>query len=334
MNEKFNSVVNNCQVVWRLVHVFENVISLDSRLDQQWDQWKKTHKKKYLNEVEELGRRALWEKNLNHINHHNLEASLGLHTYTLAVNHLSDLTEGEKFQNSAPMKIPEDLTPTPLDVTVALPANVDWRKSGYVTSVKNQYDWCNSCWAFSAAGALEGLWAKTKGKLVDLSPQNLMDCSKKYGSYGCRPGFMHHAFQYVIDNDGIASEASYPYEGKNGICRYNSNSRAATCSSYKRLPEDELSLKQAVATIGPISVGIYADTIKHYSSGVYNEANCGNGINHAVLVVGYGTDQDTGLDYWLIKNTWGTGWGENGYIRLARNKNKMCGISSYAVYPV
>uniref|UniRef100_A0A8C6SAH8 Cystein proteinase inhibitor protein salarin n=1 Tax=Neogobius melanostomus TaxID=47308 RepID=A0A8C6SAH8_9GOBI len=316
-----------CATVWA---------EFDSRLDKQWDLWKKTHQKKYQNEVEEMGRRGLWEKNLNHINHHNLEASLGLHTYTLAVNHLSDLTEDEMSQIVAPLKLPEDfeMTPTPLKETdVALPASVDWRQSGYVTSVKNQGRNCGSCWAFSAAGALEGLWAKTTGILVDLSPQNLVDCTQSYGNFGCGGGWMDKSFKYIIQNKGIDSEASYPYEARDGPCRYNPKYRAATCSSYSFVPKDELSLQQAVATIGPISVLMDSTTISYYSSGVYFNRNCGQTLNHAVLLVGYGTDQATGLDYWLIKNCWGTGWGERGYMRLARNQSQMCGISLHSVYP-
>uniref|UniRef100_A0A8C6WHG2 Peptidase C1A papain C-terminal domain-containing protein n=1 Tax=Neogobius melanostomus TaxID=47308 RepID=A0A8C6WHG2_9GOBI len=200
-----------------------------------------------------------------------------------------------KFQRSAPMKIPEDMTPTPLQVTdEVLPASVDWRGAGYVTSVKDQ-----CCW--SSGGSVE----KIKGKLVDLSPQNLMDCSGPYGSYGCNPGRVTDAFKYVIANKGIASEASYPYEAKNGSCRYDPNDRAATCSSYHFVPPNELDLQQAVATIGPISC-IDIVQILSLFSGVFNNPRY----------------PATGLDYWLIKNT------------LARNKNQMCGISKYAYYPL
>uniref|UniRef100_A0A8C6SY22 Cathepsin S n=1 Tax=Neogobius melanostomus TaxID=47308 RepID=A0A8C6SY22_9GOBI len=235
------------------------------------------------------------------------------------------------------MKIPEDMTPTPLNVTDGvLPANVDWRRARYVTSVKDQNAQgnCGSGWAFSAAGALEGLWARTRGELVDLSPQNLMDCSKPYGSYGCQPSNMDNAFKYVIDYNGIASDASYPYEARNGNCRYDPQTRAATCSSYKSVEQNELALQQAVATIGPISVGVDETDIKYYNGGVFNNPSCRKQINHAMLLVGYDTDPATGLDYWLIKNSWGPGWGENGYMRLARNKNQMCGISKYAYYPL
>uniref|UniRef100_A0A3B3ZAU3 Cathepsin S n=1 Tax=Periophthalmus magnuspinnatus TaxID=409849 RepID=A0A3B3ZAU3_9GOBI len=193
-----------CATVWA---------EFDFSLDIHWDRWKKTHQKKYQNE--EMGRRALWEKNLMQINIHNLEASMGLHTYTLGINHLSDLTKEEMLKIYAPLKLPKNfkMTPTPLQETNEdVPDTVDWRESGLVTSVKNQGS-CGSCWAFSTAGALEGLLAKTTGHLVNLSPQNLVGCSGEYGNDGCNGGWPHQALQYVIDNPGIDSAASYPYEG-------------------------------------------------------------------------------------------------------------------------
>uniref|UniRef100_A0A3B3Z7N1 Cathepsin S, ortholog2, tandem duplicate 1 n=1 Tax=Periophthalmus magnuspinnatus TaxID=409849 RepID=A0A3B3Z7N1_9GOBI len=316
-----------CATVWA---------QFDSTLDQHWDLWKKTYQKSYKNQAEELGRRALWEKNLKQINIHNLEASMGLHTYTMAVNHMSDLTKEEMLRIYAPLASQKDfkMTPTPLQETdVDVPDTVDWRESGLVTSVKDQGS-CGSCWAFSTAGALEGLLAKTTGKLVDLSPQNLVDCSGKYGTQGCNGGWPHHALQYVIDNQGIDSEASYSYKGKDGSCRYYPASRAANCSAYYYVDKDELSLKQAVATIGPIVIVLDASDIFNYESGVYYNPSCGRLTNHAMLLIGYGTDDTSGLDYWLIKNTWDERWGERGYIRMARNKDQMCGISMYAVYPL
>uniref|UniRef100_A0A8C6WHN1 Cathepsin L n=1 Tax=Neogobius melanostomus TaxID=47308 RepID=A0A8C6WHN1_9GOBI len=320
--------------VWLLVCLCAPVLAeFDSRLDQHWELWKKTYQKKYHNEVSRP--QSTVEKNVNHINTHNLEASLGLHTYTLGINHLSDLTKEEVLKFYANLRFPKDfkITPTPLQVRDEdVPDSVDWRESGLVTSVKDQGE-CGSCWAFSAVGALEGMWAKTKKKLVDLSPQNLVDCSGKYGNEGCGGGYMHQAFDYVIDNQGIDSEASYPYKGEDGTCRYNVSNRAANCSSYRYVDKDELSLKKACATIGPIAIAIFAYDILGYESGVYYNPDCPQDLDHGVLLVGYGTDDTSGLDYWLIKNSWGEGWGENGYIRMARNKGQMCGISLYSVYP-
>ncbi|KAM9309801.1 cathepsin S-like [Pholidichthys leucotaenia] len=307
-------------------------------LDAHWELWKKTHDKKYENEVEDMRRRELWEKNLMLITTHNLEASMGLHTYELSMNHLGDLTPEEMGQFYATLTPPTDVQRAPSPFArwsgADAPLSVDWREKGCVTRVKMQGS-CGSCWAFSAVGALEAQLAKMTGKLVDLSPQNLVDCSSKYGNHGCNGGFMHHAFQYIIDNHGIDSDASYPYKGQNEQCHYSPMYRAANCSQYRFLPEgDEDALKQALATIGPISVAIDAKrpSFYLYRSGVYDDPSCSQNVNHAVLAVGFGTEN--GRDYWLVKNSWGTSYGEQGYVRMVRNKNNQCGIALYGCYPI
>ncbi|XP_067094042.1 cathepsin S, ortholog2, tandem duplicate 1 [Osmerus mordax] len=312
--------------------------ALDAKLDLHWQMWKKQHGKNYKTEVEELGRREVWERNLQLISLHNLEASMGMHTYDLGMNHMGDMTEEEILQSFASLKVPADLKREPSAFVASsgtpVPDTVDWRQKGYVTQVKNQGS-CGSCWAFSSVGALEGQLMRTTGKLLDLSPQNLVDCSSKYGNKGCNGGFMSEAFQYVIDNKGIDSDTSYPYQGVQGTCHYNPSYRSANCTRYSFLPEgDETTLKQAVAMIGPISVAIDATRPSFilWRSGVYNDLTCTQKINHAVLVVGYGTLD--GQDYWLVKNSWGTRFGENGYIRMSRNRNNQCGIALYGCYPI
>lgn len=306
------------------------------QLDDHWDLWKKTHSKTYQDEVEDTHRRGLWEKNLMLITMHNLEASMGLHSYELGMNFMGDMTPEEIQQSFATLTPPTNLKrgPSPRLMGADVPDTMDWREKGCVTSVKMQGS-CGSCWAFSAAGALEGQLAKTTGKLVDLSPQNLVDCSSKYGNKGCNGGFMHQAFQYVIDNQGIDSDASYPYTGHQGQCRYNSMYRAANCSKYSFLTEgDEGALKIGLGTIGPISVAIDATRPRFtfYRSGVYNDPTCTQRVNHGVLAVGYGTLD--GQDYWLVKNSWGATFGDQGFIRMARNKNNQCGIALYPCYPI
>ncbi|CAL8358649.1 unnamed protein product [Arctogadus glacialis] len=311
----------------------------DTEFDLPWAMWKRTHNKNYETQVEEVGRRELWEFNLKMISVHNLEASMGRHTYRLSMNHLGDRTREERLRLLARMHIPSDHqrahTAFQGAASDPLPDSLDWRDKGYVTKVKDQYV-CGSCWAFSAVGALEGQLAKTTGKLVDLSPQNLVDCSGRFGNHGCSGGSMHQAFRYVIANEGIDSEEAYPYRGKEGQqCMYTAASRAANCSGYMILPQgrEEL-LQRAVALVGPISVAIDASQQKFafYKSGVYNEPTCTQKVNHGVLVVGYGT-QD-GQEYWLVKNSWGKGFGEKGYIRMSRNQGNQCGIAVYCSFPI
>ncbi|XP_070403526.1 cathepsin S-like isoform X2 [Nothobranchius furzeri] len=220
------------------------------------------------------------------------------------------------------------------NINMSLPHSLDWRDEGWVTPVKTQGS-CGSCWAFSAVGALEGQLKKTKGTLMSLSPQNLLDCSLKYGNNGCRGGFMSNAFHYVMKNQGINSDAAYPYEGKRGKCKYDPKYRAANCSGYAFLPKgDEFALKVGLANIGPISVAIDASRPKFlfYHHGVYKDHTCSHHVNHGVLVVGYGTEK--GQDYWLVKNSWGEDYGNEGYVKMARNKHNQCGIASFACYPI
>ncbi|XP_010783144.1 cathepsin S-like [Notothenia coriiceps] len=310
---------------------------LSSELDRHWVLWKKKHQKVYGHEIEELGRRRIWESNLDMINVHNLETSLGLHTYELAMNHLGDLTSEEILGTLMGTVVPSGLTrgpPNSFVINVSLPQALDWRKEGLVTEVKQQGS-CGSCWAFSAVGALEGQLKKKTGALTSLSPQNLVDCSLVYGNHGCHGGFMANAFQYVIKNKGIDSEAAYPYVGWRGSCKYNPNYRVANCSSYAFIAEgDEFALKAALAKIGPISVAIDASRPKFifYSHGVYRDHSCTHNVNHGVLAVGYGTEN--GHDYWLVKNSWGVTYGEEGYIKMARNRRNQCGIALYACYPI
>ncbi|XP_066577467.1 cathepsin S [Amia ocellicauda] len=312
-------------------------LHLDPDLDIHWELWKKTHGKSYRSQVDEGERRVLWEKNLRLISQQNLEASLGMHSYELGMNHLGDMTTEEVLAMLAGTRVRPGIqrgtTSFVRSSGAPVPDAIDWRDKGCVTEVKYQGA-CGSCWAFSAAGALEGQLKLKTGKLVDLSPQNLVDCSSKYGNLGCNGGYIDDAFHYVQDNGGIDSDSSYPYTAADGQCRYDVANRAANCSSYSSLPEgDENALKEALATIGPISVVIDATRPQFllYKSGVYDDPSCTHNLNHAVLAVGYGTLD--GKDFWLVKNSWGKSFGDQGYIRMVRNKDDQCGIALYAFYP-
>jgi C1A family cysteine protease len=209
-----------------------------------------------------------------------------------------------------------------------LPLSVDWSAKGAVTPVKDQGQ-CGSCWAFSATGALEGAWFLKKKTLVNLSEQQLVDCSVKQGNQGCNGGLMDYAFQYVIDNKGLTTDAAYPYTatGPNN-CVAKGLPVAATASAFKDVPVNSQTALMTAVVQQPVAVAIEADqdSFQLYASGVLTKP-CGTNLDHGVLLVGYGTDASLG-DYWLLKNSWGTGWGEKGFFKIYVDQ---CGISDMVV---
>jgi cathepsin L len=264
---------------------------------------------------------------------------MGMHSYTLGVNAFADWTF-EEFKdimfgtrrNMTTNKRGATSTFVRLPKNVQIPDNTDWRDMGAVTPVKNQGR-CGSCWAFSTTGSLEGAHFRATKALVSLSEQQLVDCSGKDGNQGCNGGLMDNAFKYIEENGGLDTEDAYPYHAHNQKCHFNKKAIGSTCSGFVDIPSgQEDALKEAVATIGPISIAIDAteDKFMLYKEGVFVDDTCQNGadsLDHGVLVVGYGTDNSTKLgdaaDYWIVKNSWGPEWGEKGYIRMARNLNNV-----------
>jgi len=240
----------------------------------------------------------------------------------------------QSFKN---LLVPEHEVPTK-DQMAELPTNVDWRDEGVVSPVKDQGH-CGSCWAFASVATIESHAAINSGSMKTLSTQQLVSCiPNPYtcgGVGGCGGAISELAFNYV-QLYGISSEFKYPYEayysGETGECEYNAvrPTSEVDLDGYIKLPANDYnSLLHAVATVGPIAVAVDASAWHNYESGIYNGCSYSDNIdvNHVVVLVGYGTDEELG-DYWLIRNSWGTGYGENGYIRLARESEEVCGIDN------
>lgn len=288
--------------------------------------------KSYPNLVEFEKRFEIFKSNMEYIREQNAQS----HLYTLGVTPFADLTEGE-FALFNGIR-----TGGPLHTGCAkfqasnnnVPASYDWRDHGAVTPVKDQGQ-CGSCWSFSATGAMEGAWAISKGSLVSLSEQQLVDCSKSYGNHGCNGGLMDDAFQYAKDN-GMCLESAYPYTAKGGECQ-KCEPVVSISGCVDVTKNNQVNLKEAVS-IGPVSIAIEADTkaFQLYKSGVLTGDACGTNLDHGVLIVGYGTD--AGTEYWLVKNSWGPSWGDGGYIKIGRsdstNDPGVCGIAMQPSYPV
>jgi len=334
----YTTKMQSLSVLAVLALAFTCTLAFDAGLNQPWQLWKATHNKQY-SKVEELVRRAVWESNLKIVDNHNLEADLGVHTYWLGMNAYADMTNDEfnrvmNGYNATRQSQGTARRTFTFDPSLELADTVDWRTKGYVTPVKDQGQ-CGSCWAFSSTGSLEGQHFAKTGQLVSLSEQNLVDCSKKQGNMGCNGGLMDAAFEYIKVNNGIDTEQSYKYEARDGSCRFKAADVGATDTGSTDVPtKNENALQQALSSVGPISVAIDAShsSFQLYRSGVYNEARCSQTqLDHGVLAVGYGTE--AGKDYWLVKNSWGTSWGAQGYIMMSRNKSNQCGIATSASYP-
>jgi len=286
--------------------------------------WMNQNQKTY--EMEDFfNRYSVFKDNLNFIHEHNSKN----HSYTVGVNAFADLTQKEfKARNTLLPRLHER-APLKVGPHVDAPqASVDWRSRNVVAPVRDQGQ-CGSCYAFSSISAIETAYAIKRGSLIYLSEQQLVDCSSSYGNGGCNGGLPDFVYKYIKDQ-GITTQSAYPYTAVDGNCRPFTKSPVQV-SSYVTL-SDEKGLLTAT-NIGSVVVLIEADqqSFQFYSGGVFDNAACGTTVDHGVVVVGYGTD--SGKNYWTVRNSWGGSWGEQGYIRMVRDKN-MCAIGSGPNYPI
>ena len=303
-----------------------------------FQQWSEANGRVY-QPTERDYRESVYYANVAKIDAHNE----GNFSWTMDVNQFADLTADEfkaqvvsgSFRRSAVRNATVGVRG--LWSRADLPASVNWTAAGAVTPVKDQAQ-CGSCWAFSTTGSVESAWFLAKGTLPSVSEQQLVDCSTAEGNQGCNGGLMDYAFEYIIKNKGITTEAAYPYTATGpNTCVAAGKPVAATLSGYKDVPvNSETALETAIAQ-QPVSVAVEADqsVFQFYSGGVMDSA-CGTQLDHGVLAVGYGTLG--GKEYYLVKNSWGASWGANGYILLGRgakfNPSGQCGLQMAASYPV
>ncbi|XP_066256965.1 cathepsin L-like proteinase [Euwallacea similis] len=293
------------------------------------------YNKVYQSDAELSLREQTFNSNVRKIDEHNQLYAQGLTTYTMDINQFADMTPEEfsSMLKTIPLSnvsLNQDANGGNMKLDDSkLPESIDWRDLGMVTAVKNQGN-CGDCWAFSTTGTLEAQLAMKENTLVALSEQNLLDCDTKKNQ-GCNGGAVQYAYEYIIQN-GLTYEEDYPYRGVQSSTCQKGNRKAVTLKSYQNIEQyNETDLKVAVGIVGPVSVAINANPLQFYKSGVFNEV-CSNEINHAVLAVGYNTT-DEGQSYWIIKNSWGINWGEDGYFRLARGSG-LCGVARQACYPI
>ena len=289
-----------------------------------FESWMMYYNVSYNGATERDYRQSVYTTNVKRITEHNMARD----TWTMAVNRFADLTGQEfynKYVNSGIKPNRTHTVATHFRIANA-PVSVDWLNEGAVTPVKDQ-GLCHASWAFSTTGAVESAWFLSNGTLMSLSEQQLVDCSTKEGNNG---------FQYVIDNNGLTTEEAYPYVGS-GPNKCQSFPLVATIKGVKDVPTDSEPALLAAIAQQPVSIAIEADqnAFQFYNSGVMT-APCGTNLDHGVLAVGYGTLNS--LDYYKVKNSWGSNWGDGGYILLARgaayNPHGQCGIQMAPSYPV
>jgi cathepsin F len=319
-------------------------VNLDKEIYDAFDAFLEKYQKQYTSQEEKDNRFNVFKNNYieTHQTNGNIQGVLeDDDNMKVGVTQFSDMTK-EEFQakilnldmanfpkptsaNKKFLEIEEERTLQ----SITIPSAWDWRLYGAVTSVKFQGT-CGACWSFTAAAVIEGQYAIKYKQLMNFSVQQMLDCS--YGDSGCQGGIMHSAFDYVSRAGGLQTEASYSYIGYKSTCRFNPALSVARVTSYEFAPStDETQIMAFLYSRGPLGITMNANNLQFYQGGVISVPyyNCPYAPNHGVNIVGYG-NTPAGTPYWIIKNTWGTSWGEGGYFRIVRNIG-LCGVNQYVI---
>ncbi|KAK9713920.1 hypothetical protein RND81_06G059100 [Saponaria officinalis] len=331
-------------ILIRQVTTTSTADDIDSMLlhaDHHFSLFKSEFNKQYSSQEEHDHRFGVFKANLRRAKRHQALDPSAVH----GITKFSDLTPKEfkeKFLGlkggRKKLKLPSDANKAPALPTVDLPEDFDWRDKGAVTPVKDQGS-CGSCWSFSATGALEGAHFLATGELVSLSEQQLVDCDhecdpNEYNSCdaGCNGGLMNNAFEYILKAGGVEREEDYPYNGRDGTCKFDKTKIAAKVSNFSVVSTNEDQIAANLVKNGPLAVAINAAFMQTYIGGVSCPYICTRRLDHGVLLVGYGSAGYSIIrlkekPYWIIKNSWGANWGEKGYYKICRGRN-ICGVDS------
>ena len=307
-----------------------------------FQQFKKDYGKHYFNEYEEYHRFKTFKIAYMQIEEMNLASEMtNGPSATFKINKFADLTPAEfkrlylGYEAKKSPVVEEQVEPEEkLLMRSKDRAPIDWRAAGKVSPVKDQGA-CGSCWAFSTTGSLEGAYMIKNNEAITFSEQQLVDCSSAEGNHGCNGGLMDQAFKY-LEKQGAETETSYPYAGVDQTCAQDSSKGVVKVSSYTDVtPDNEDALYTALEK-QPISVAIDASAIMYYHDGVITKDYCSyKALNHGVLLTGYKVDSEYFIPYWDVKNSWGSSWGQQGYMKIEAftGGEGTCGIAIDPSYP-
>ena len=303
---------------------------------QMFSIWKQQHGKSYNSLSEEFYRLNVFLKN-----HQKLKELRNSDiTYSVGLNKFSDLPEEEFLQmyagysNKSTRQRKEREVKTAAGFTA--PSSIDWRKFNAVNPIRDQKN-CNAGYAFASVAAFESGTRVSGYSLYEFSDQQVVDCSSSDGNFGCQGGDIGDAFEYILRVGGLENGLYYPFSGTAGTCKFDpSKKELPRVEDWYDVPKADCNGLMTAVAQQPVAAAVAASAMQFYQNGVFSSKFCGTSINHAVTVIGYGTDSTLKKNFWLVRNSWGEGWGEEGYIRMDRDVQTdtgICGICLAATYP-